>query len=243
LLVISLPTSARASSILLPGYDLLMTTTETDFFDVPWRGVPIGDGKYNFGSGLVGIGLTDTIVHRTETATGPSDTIDADLIALQLRTVNKVDLGAGLRYYYITLQSVRGGLVGDGEMTITFAPGGEVDPHGTFTSSFDVYFDVRVDSLFGPIVMSDHKTIIGGATPWSHFPPEVDPGDLNPVEIPGVNVFLNGVDRSNDFWPVGKIEECADPPGCHVVITAVPEPSLVVLLALGSLATLRRRRS
>jgi hypothetical protein len=106
-------------------------------------------------------------------------------------------------------------------MTIDFGPEGV--PHGTLDSFFDVFFDVRLGSLSGPIILSDSLTLTANGVPWSHFPP---PGA---VEIPGVNTFLSGQDRSEDFFPVGTFAE-SNPVATYVGSAAtVPEPSTFVM--------------
>jgi hypothetical protein len=244
---LALSSTASAGPLVLPGWDLLETVPGTffnfGFGPIPFNGVPLG--SYDFGGaiGVQGTGTADTIVHRFDTADAPSETIDAELVALQLVTVAPVDFGAGLDFHYVTLQSARGGPASVGTLTIDFGPepAGPPPPqpiHGTFDSFFDVFFDIRMGGLGGPIVFSGLEPIFSFDTPWSHYPP---PGAL---EITGVNRFLNGTTRENDFWPVGVIQECNGPNGCHLVITAVPEPSLVLLFGIGAVATARviRRR-
>jgi hypothetical protein len=124
-------------------------------------------------------------------------------------------------------------------MTINFDAAGEVIPHGTFDSFFDVFFDIRLGSPDGPIALSDTLPLTANGTPWNHDPP---PGA---VLIDGVNHNLNHLDRSNDFFPIGAIQH--DGPGAArnvVDVTRhVPDAgSTLLVLALGlvSLGILRR---
>ena len=56
-------TAGRASAgIINPGYDLLETSNTTTFLGQNFQGVPVG--TYDFGSGPVNTGNTDTIIHR-----------------------------------------------------------------------------------------------------------------------------------------------------------------------------------
>jgi len=123
-------------------------------------------------------------------------------------------------------------------MTINF--GAEAPPnlpHGTFDSFFDVFFDIRLGSLNGPIAMSSDLPLTSTDTPWNHFPP---PGAL---EIVGVNTFLNGVNREADFWPVAKpggdpnfpevVEFHPSGDQHRVTIASVPEPGTWSLLLGG----------
>ena len=233
---LALPSVSRAVPIVDSGYDLLTTQSGTTFAGAPFEGVPLG--TFNFGGtiGVQNVGNTDTIIQRLAPATGPSSqTIPIAMLALQLVSVNPINLGAGVGFYYITLQSARGGPASTGQMTINFAP-------QTFTSFFDVFFDVRLGSLNGPIVESTDLVLSNSGTAWSNMAPS---GSLL---INGVNNDLNGTDTSNDFWP-GTITE-AHPSGAqHVagsttVSTTVPDggTTLAMLgLALGGLAAVRRK--
>src|SRR5437867_1582659 len=180
LTVFASPSRSQAGPIVAAGFDLLTTVDGTTFdpdgpgpmVPIPFMGVPLG--SFNFG-GSIGIkptGATDTIVQRKAPATTPASTIPIELVALQLQSVNPI-AGHSL---FITLQSVRGGPASTGQMTINFVPS------DTFTSFFDIFFDVRQDSLTGPIVQSgtDHIVTLG-SVPWSETPP---PGTL---VIHGVN--------------------------------------------------------
>ncbi len=233
---------AQASFTVHSGWDLLQTLPGTTFGGAPFQGVPLG--SYDFGGGLQSIGLTDTIVRRQSDLTVPgpgnSGTIPIELVALHLQSVVPVDFGGGLDTYYITLQTERGGPASVGQMTINFGP--EANPHGTFSSFFDVFFDVRKGSLSGPILLSDQLHLQSSGTLWSHNAP---PGALL---IEDVNDKLNGTDITQDFWPVGPITETHPSGAMHVVgPTLVPEPStyfagfLLAGLAGGSMLLQRRR--
>jgi hypothetical protein len=186
----------------LPGYDLFETTDGTNLNGIPLQGVPLG--SYNFGGsiGVQSVGNADTIVQRLQTATAPSvpgtaPTINLQMLALQMETVTPVDLGAGLNNYFVTLQSVRGGPATTGMMDITFAN----SAGGTFNSFFDVFYDIRVGALNGPIVNSSDLTLTGTANTWSRTPPP------SAVTINGVNIDLNGVNSNSDFWPTPPVTE------------------------------------
>lgn len=207
--IIGRPVAATADTSVSTGWDLLMTDAGlTSFLGVPWQGVPLGSFDFGGVIGQEGVGLTDTIVRRLEAAHAPVETIPIELVALQLQSVMPVDLGAGLGIHYITLQSQRGGPASAGRMTIQF--GAEGVPHGHFDSFFDVFFDVRLGALDGPIVASDSLPLVSVPTPWHHDPPP------NSMLIDGINRNLNGVDPATDFWPVGSIVE-QHPLGLHVV--------------------------
>ena len=232
---------AEAAFTVAPGYDLLETAQPTSFMNVPFQGVPLG--TFDFGSGSVGVGSADTIVHRSGTATvagpgpGTASAIPIELVALQLESVAPVDLGAGLNNYFITLQSARGGPVSAGQMDITFAS----QAGGTFSSFFDVFFDIRVGSLNGPIILSNDLVLSSNGTDWNRNP------GANAVVIDGVNHNLNGSDQQADFWP-GPITEQHPSGAVHSVVEAtVPEPSSLIVwsligLSLGIAGWRRRKR-
>jgi hypothetical protein len=231
LTILAAPAAGIASGIVNPGFDLLHTEPGTSVGGVPFTGVPLG--SFDFGGGAVPTGNADTIVERLAAATapGPPPAVPIELVALQLMSVVPVDFGLGVGFYFVTLQSARGGPASTGTMGITFGPEGV--PHGTFDSFFDVFFDIRLGSLDGPIALSNNAPLTSVGAPWAHFPPS------GAVEIPGVNTLLNGLDRESDFFPVGTFtEQHPGPPSTiHVVSTAtdgrqVPEPSAAAALVL-----------
>src|ERR1035441_7732071 len=148
----------QASLTVHSGWDLLQTYPDSSFAGSFWQGIPLG--TFNFGGaiGVQGVGNTDTIIPRLADATAPSQTIPVNMAALQLETLAPTSIGGGpVGNYFVTLQSVRGGPLSSGNLTINFGPEG--DPHGTWTSSLDVFFDLRFGALNGPIVMSGDDVI------------------------------------------------------------------------------------
>jgi len=246
---------ARAGSLTVDaGYDLWRTLAGTTFPGLGnLVGVPLG--SYNFGSGPVGVGDTDTIIHRldnvTVAAVGNTGTTRLEMVSLQLETAAPVDFGgAGLDNYFITLQSTRGGPATLGSMGITF---GSLDG-GSFTSFFDVFFDIRKGSLNGAIVFSntDALRLTSDGADWNRIAP---PGA---VVINGVNHFLNGLNNDMDFWPlVGVVPPLKPlterhPNGAvHIVTladsgTTTPEPASWLMGATAvvfGLGYARRRRA
>lgn len=219
------------------GWDLWTTEPTTTFDLANFIGVPLV--SYDFGGtlGIRSTGSADTIIQRLDEANGASESIPIEMVALQLMSATPIDLGLGLDFYYITLQSVRGGPSSSGRMTINFDAEG--NPHGTFDSFFDVFFDIRLGALDGPIVASDTLLLSQNGALWSH---EAPPGALL---INGVNHELGGPgDTSEDFWPVGTIREVHPGRGIHVVrVTRVPESgSAFALLFLSILGLVCRVR-
>jgi hypothetical protein len=218
---------------------------------VPFVGVPVG--TYDFGTGPVFVGVTDTIVHRTQDAVGvpqvlpgPADaTIPIEMVALGLVSAVQVDFGAGTGFYYVTLQSARGGTASTGTMTIHFnddhvgLTADECPGTGTFDSTLDVFFDLRFGALDGLIVMSDLCPMNSDPDVyWDHTGGALLIDDVNYLlreDGPGVNPhqdFFAG-DDGGGFAENG-------PSATHIVAD-VPEPATLLLLTLGGLAVLRRR--
>jgi len=235
---ISSATSALAAEI-APGWDLFETAPGTTFNGAAFTGVPIG--TYNFG-GTIGtkpIGNTDTIVRRLGSAVvavPPGNAVvPVEMVALQLVSALPVDLGAGLNLYYITLQSARGGPQTTGNLNIQFAD----NNGGTFSSFFDVFFDLRVGALDGPIIFSGDLPLTQNGDSWTRVPP---PGTIT---IPGVNTLLNGTNTEKDFWPGVPFTESHPNGTLHVVTNpTVPLPAAVwsATLLLGLLGVARRVR-
>jgi hypothetical protein len=236
---------AAASNLVNPGYDLFMTLPPTTFGGVSFTGVPIGN--FNFGGtiGTKNTGITDTIVQRKDPAMAPTTAISTEMLMLQLMSTAPTNFGLGVGFYFITLQSVRGGPASTGRMTINFGPEAPPgSPHGTFDSFFDVFFDVRLGSLNGPIALSDTLRLTSQvAVPWNHFPPPPPPlpTGAGALQIDGVNAFLNGTNRNTDFWPIGPFSETHPNGAIHSVTeTPLPEPGSLTLIAIGALACLGR---
>ena len=227
---------AQADPIIDQGWDYLLTDpTGTSFAGVAFQGVPLNVFDFGPPYGVQPVGDTDTIVHRLAPVTvpvtpGTAAPIPIELVSLNLRSVSQTDFGAGLGYYYISLQSARGGPASVGQMTITFD-----DPDsGTFGSFFDVYFDIRFGALNGPIVLSSNLLLSSTGSPWSRTPP------AGAVLVDGVNNRLNGVDTSADFWP-GRIVE-THPTGAQHTASSTPAPGAAGLGAIVGVFAARRRR-
>lgn len=242
ILVISLPGQAGASFIINSGWDLFITEPGTQFAGHAFTGVAFN--HYDFG-GTIGtreVWSTDTIVRRLQSAEipelpGGSASVQTELAALHLVSVGPIDLGAGFRDYYITLQSERGGQASTGETTIT----ADDEQGGTFESFFDVFFDIRIEGLDGTIIGSGNKRLTARNVAWGRTPPP------RAVTIEGVNHRLNGSDADADFWAQGPFSHQNDDGTTHTVTTAdVPEPGsgilLSVIVAAACLAVVHGRR-
>jgi hypothetical protein len=225
------------------GYDLFQSEVGTSFQGLPYMGVPIGNYDFGVPIGVKDVGMADTIIQRTQdvTVANPGDTGTTNLVMRDLQLESVVPVSG--HHLFITLQSMRSaseggpGPASTGSMNITFASANG----GTFTSMFDVFFDVRVDGLQGPIIQSGDLTLDNSGASWSRTAP---PGaEL----INGVNNMLDGTDTSQDFWP-GTIQEVHPGQGQHIVdpASAVPEPATLAPASfaalLGTLMAWRSRR-
>lgn len=224
LAVIAAGFPAAAQISVAPGYDLFETKS-------PGTGIGIGElgiravefigvslTAYDFG-GAIGpqyVAGTDTIIQRKGAATPESPTIEVEIVALQLVSLQPVQIPYTPvpTQVYVTLQSHRGaspldpppGPPSTGKLTIQF---NDVNSGGTFDSFFDVFFDLRYGSIHGPIFFSGNDRLAASAG-WGRSAAEqrtldelgrlAAHGVLGPSwRIPGVNVLLNGKDESTDF--------------------------------------------
>jgi hypothetical protein len=239
----TLPVLSRASDSVLPGYTLMETLPGTIFAGVPFVGVPFG--TFDFGGGPVNVGNTDMIIRRLDTANAPDEIVPIELVALHLMSAVPADFGCGVGTYFITLQSERGGPASTGNMLVDFdlepAPG---NLHGSYGSLLNVFFDVRLGGLAGPICLSNTLTLTEGDAPWTHEP---QPGA---VLIDGINDKLNGQDRLSDFHLFGNFNgqfPAGDRYfGRETLVQNVPEPGSLALFAAGGLGIVgfaRRRKN
>ena len=225
--------TSQASFSIGAGWDLLETTTPTTFMGFEFAGVPLG--SFNFGLGPTGrdTGSADTIIRRVSEIDFPDlprpQTVDIEIVALHLRSIVPIDLGAGLDFHFITLQQDLASL---GQMIIDF-----VDELGGLLSTvIDLAFDVRLGSFDGPIVFSDILQLSTSGVPWDHVAP------TGAFQLDGINRNLNGLDTSADFWP--DPFTLAGPNGLfHSVQSATPAPAGLAVLALAALTASRRRRA
>src|SRR5262249_25653112 len=118
-------------------------------------------------------------------------------------------------------------------------------------ATLPVSFDVRQDTLGGPIIASSSATL-SSAGNWTHIAP---PGAFL---INGVNNNLNGTDNTNDFWlrGLGPVDprtgsrsntetaqglsetHVVNPSGLGPAFLPTPEPTSTVLLVSAGLAGL-----
>ena len=202
-----------------PGWNGFDTVTCPFYGGVDWQGVPLG--AFNFGGsiGVQNVGNTDTIIQRLgPTVTTPGGIMPITVAALQLQTVNPVSLQGGpLGYYYATLDT---GQPNTGSLTISSFPSD--GSTGNFSSTLDVFFDVRFGSLTGPIVSQASATLVDSGN-WGVDPPP-------PPALPMIYVDLTG-DRFIVTPDVGLTDTIVQ----RFYPSGTPEPSGLALLCLGLL--------
>jgi hypothetical protein len=236
--------ASHAGLMIESGFDLFETQssgTEFDFSIVPnpqivvFEGIPLD--MFDFGSGLEDVGQTDTIVERTQIAdlSSGSDTINIEMVALSLISVDQVDLGfgAGFEDIFIALNTSSPST----QSTMTIFDAGEGEPHGTFNSELNFSFDV-IGSV-GGFYATIEKTFTSTGSEWQHAP-------TGETEIDGVNHLLDGSTENEDFWLEGLALH--DTGGGKHSVTAegtVPEPATLALFSLGlaGLGWTRRKKA
>ncbi|MGO8838144.1 MAG: PEP-CTERM sorting domain-containing protein [Limisphaerales bacterium] len=216
--VFLLQISSRASTTVLPGWDLFTTVPDgISLNGFTWAGVPLG--TYNFGGsiGVQNVGSTDTIIQRLGTS-GNGQTVNLQVNAMTLVSTTPIDLNGDLGY--LTLDP---NYTSDGTITI--------NSDGIFSSTLDVYFDVHYGSLSGPIDTSGEFDVPASGN-WTQDPPP------NALTIPGVNYLLDGTDTDNDGWIGWNTTDYA----FTQEMIPSPEPSSLALLGLGVLCLAIKKR-
>jgi hypothetical protein len=230
---------------MLAGSDYFVTQPGTMFDGIAFEGVPTGPGG------------SDTIVERASNVflgfgSGGAGTTPLLLTQLELVSAIPTNLGAGVGFYYITLQSNRpsGGTASTGTMTINLAGGDDrtpAVPEGTFTSALDVFFDVRFGSATGAIVQSTDLVLTNSGASWDANPSPSDtlvPGLKGDVTA---NFHTNKIQNTDindmDFFPVSAFSESGPSGDVHTVSdVSTPEPGTLPLLGGALLALLYVRR-
>ncbi len=209
-LVLSAPGRSLAAPI-APGFDLFTTPDGTAFIDLSATGLGLGIVDLN-GNPIPGAaGDADTIVERlTSLGAGQTGTIDIELVALSLRSVDPValNIGTGDAFFdlFVTLDESIPSL---GQMTIlTHDDNQGANGGGTFVSFFDVFVEI---------------TLIGTSTGFPLVLLSMDPY--------GAPATPNGwIHRTNgDFFAPDGVEHT----GPHPSTSAIPLPAALPLYGTG----------
>lgn len=195
------------------GPDYLMTNPQQTWLDLDGAGGPLPAVHFR-GVPIQGLGSTDTIVERLQTATPLAPLIPVELVSLQLESVNPIDVGGLPGVLGVTLQSDRGRNLTDppdgppstGQLIIGFASDGL---GGTFSSSFDVRYDLRLGGVNGPILRSGEEPISATA-PWGR-------------EVPGQQRQLTELGQLVAHGVIGPSWSLGRPP-CSTFVPGVPIP-------------------
>ena len=230
------PSSASGGMVtILPGYDLLVTTDACYEFGppfglVPFVGVPLS--TYDFGSGSVNVGATDTIVRRLDSVTladGECKTINIAMTALSLRSRDQIDWSyfGGIANEYVKTV----GVVDQGS-TMTIC-NDFVDLCATFDSTIKISFLLQGVTSGATASFGTKTFSMVGLGMWSQYPAS------STVLIDGVNNNLNGLDHSNDFFT--QVSQHVLPDGsCHTTqdVNGVmcPEPNSMFAIGLACMA-------
>lgn len=206
-----------------PGWNIFQTNEVITHFDpdgaagplpnLHFKGVPLGTFDFP-GHGVYGTGAGDTVIHHDGGA--PGVPIATHVERLQLQAVEMPTL-------FVTLSSDRGRNILDPPSTTPSTGSITLTGPGTFDSSLDVYFDIRVGSVDGPILpdallsavgIPHHKEFHSPSVSFNRigneqgaFAETDNYGDAShavkgpTVLITDVNSVLNGVDFSCDFHP------------------------------------------
>ncbi|UXE62830.1 MAG: hypothetical protein KA717_09040 [Woronichinia naegeliana WA131] len=228
-----LPQSAKALNI-LKGTDYLSTPgaggTSYDF------GGPIGNVVFR---GLsIGPGNTDTKIKRLEDAVfddnndgtleRTSDTINIELAALSLKSVNSINVNGFLYDVLVGLNNTPS----TGSMTInhnTVAFGGGnlgFDDSGTLQGTFTSQFTVNAEATFTPVnggsslsPVSTSFLLTNTGADWSHTPPAGALLVTGPAGDGNANTHTSPPPGFGDFYPGPAVHGPID---THETIIAVP---------------------
>jgi len=208
--------------------------------------------SFNFGTGIgvvnfmglpIGPGLTDTIVQRQADAFINGGPIPIQLVALSMESTAPVSVGGSFFDVFVTLDPANLGK-DVGHMSITGTVGG-----GTFSSSFDVFFDAHFAPLSTSVVPFDitgNISLSNGGSAWSPTPPPNAVIVTGPFGDQNANTHTGLPSNFVDFWPcsVAPCTEDSSVAAHHVVKTApAPEPSTLLLLGPAGLGLLWRMRA
>jgi hypothetical protein len=203
------------------GTDWLVTLPGTF---VTFMGSPVammGNPAFAGGPDTIVSRLTDLVVADVVNSQATTATV---MNLLALKSVAPVNVGGSFFDVYVDLDP---GHVTTGSLTLTQTVAGEGIPEGTFTSFFDVFFDLSL-------------TPVGQAKAPCTVGVNCFPGEVNPLN--GSGSWTD--DTTNGVFLVGQVNYAAPTEGHNAMQIPIPEPGTLLLFGagmLGLLAFVKRR--
>jgi uncharacterized protein (TIGR03382 family) len=202
-------TAQAALDTVAAGSDYFQTLPGT-FANVP------GIGFVSFMGNPIGPGSTDTIVQRQADADINGAPIPIQITALSLKSTAPVNIGGSFFDVFVNLDTSDQTVHNKGSMTINGTPAG-----GTFSSFFDVFYDVTATQVGNPSNTMTFTGVDGGNLSGSNIWNPVAP--LNAVIVTGpfgdqnANMHTGLPANEVDFFPGSLGNVTVDVPGMSPV--------------------------